>query len=33
LTALREGDQVDRERTLPIGCFLERNKAMSHEHH
>jgi len=33
LTALREGDQVDRERTLPVGCFLERNKAMSHEHH
>jgi len=33
LTALREGDEVDRERTLPIGCFLERNKAMSHEHH
>lgn len=33
LAALREGRKVDLNRTLPIGCFLERNKAMSHEHH
>ncbi len=33
LLALKEGSEVDPNRTLPIGCFLERNKAISHEHH
>ena len=33
LAAIRKGNEVDPDRTLPIGCFLERNKAMSHEHH
>lgn len=33
LAALREGGEVDPNRTSPIGCFLERIKAMTHEHH